>query len=379
MMSHCESSVMLFADMDPHHEQECVEGHYSISGLGSLPKDVSQGLDLSLFESINNDETCFDLFNDVVEEGRNGSGVGVDESEAAGQDDVIHSVLESEATGQDDVIHSVLNWALGSIKHDLDHDYDGKSDRVNELIDSSPENDVDESLSRSGSVSSPRLVRPQSESLSRSGGVSSPRLVRPQRPKRAATLKKRAVSICSDSSSEMSPKGRDPSGERSMSKNAIAARENREKKKQYVSNLERRNKVLEETTKRMRSEIETHRKKEEAMTNEIRYLRGCLANAPEISAVMKSVTQIPGWKQVSTSLSVSSKSQERKRWLRSNDEENASPPKSRRLHPLTGTDKTGLCLTGTEKTGVCVHVSDGAVSLEFCSQCSKSAKIASKR
>lgn len=337
MMSHSQSSVMLFTDMDPHHQQPA-EGHYSISGLGSLPKDVSQGLDLSLFENINNDETCFDLFNDAVEEGRNRSGVGVDESEAAGQDD-------------DVIDDSVLNWALGSMKHDLslDHDYDGKSECVNELIDSNAENDVDETQSRSGGVSSPHRV-----------------VIRSQRPKRGATLKKRAVSICSDSSEEMSPKRREPSGDRSMSKNAIAARENREKKKQYVSNLERSNKILEETNKRMKSEIDTYRKKQEAMVNEIRYLRGCLANSPEISAVMKSVLQIPGLKQVTTSLGVNSRNQERKRCLRSNDEENASPPKSRRL-------------TGTDKAGICVHVSDGTVSLEFCSQCSKSAKIASRR
>ena len=343
MMSHSQSSVMLFTDMDPHHQQQPAEGHYSISGLGSLPKDVSQGLDLSLFENINNDETCFDLFNDAVEEGRNGSGVGVDESEAAGQDDDI-------------IDDSVLNWALGSMKHDLslDHDYDGKSERVNELIDSNAENDIDETQSRSGGVSSPRRV-----------------VIRSQRPKRAASLKKRAVSICSDSSEEMeSPKARQPSGDRSMSKNAIAARENREKKKQYVSNLERSNKILEETNKKMKSEIDTYRKSQEAMVNEIRYLRGCLANSPEISAVIKSVLQIPGLKQVTTSLGINSKNQEsRKRCLRSNDEENASPPKSRRLQPLTG----------AEKAGICVHVNDGAVSLEFCSQCSKSAKIASKR
>lgn len=362
MMSHSRSSVMLFTEMDLHHQQPA-EGDSSISGLGSLPKDVSQGLDLSLFENINNDEIRFDLFNDTVEEGRNGSGVGVDE--AAGQDD-------------DVIDDSVLNWALGSMKHDLslDHDYDGKSERVNELIDSNAENDNDESQSRSGGVSSPHRV-----------------VIRSQRPKRAATLKKRTVSICSDSSEEMdSPKTRQPSGDRSMSKNAIAARENREKKKQYVSNLERRNKMLEETNERMRSEIDTCRRSQEAMVNEIRYLRGCLANSPEISAVIRSVLQIPGLKQVTTSIGINSKNQEsrnqknqesrnsnqesrnqknqesRKRCLRSNDEENASP-KSRRLQPLTGADKAGIC----------VHVNDGAVSLEFCSQCSKSAKIASKR
>lgn len=159
-----------------------------------------------------------------------------------------------------------------------------------------------------------------------------------------------------------------------MSKNAIAARENREKKKQYVSNLEQDLKRAEAENSKKDALIETFKKNQDALVTEVKYLRGCLANSAEISAVIKSVKNIPTFKQVTTSLGINSKYQEsRKRCLRSENEENEESParKSRRLQELTGTDNN--------LAGICVHVNDGAVSLEMCSQCHRSAKIAAKR
>ena len=210
MMSHSQSAVMLFAEMDQPVEGPSIYD----SGLGSLPKD-SLGLDLSQFEHINDDDPLsdFNLLHDEAEEGRNGSGVGVDEFRQVAAADV-----DCDSIGSD-----VLNWAVQSMAHDMSGDHDYQCKPVVEYIDSNAENDADESPVKSGDVSSPRRV-----------------VTRSERPKRSATLKKRAVSICSDSSEEMeSSKTRQTSADRSMSKNAIAARENREKKKQYVTNLEK--------------------------------------------------------------------------------------------------------------------------------------------
>lgn len=332
MMSHSESSVMLFTEMD-----QPAEGQLYDSILGPSPK-TTLGSDLSQFGCTNDEDLLFDLLQD--EEGRNWSGVGVDE-------------LGQEAAGTDSIASDVLDQALQSM-HDLtdDHDYHGKTVPLD--TESNAENDMDESPLRSGDVSSPRRA-----------------VTRPQRPKRAAAMKKRAVSICSDSSEEMeSPKTRQTSADRSMSKNAIAARENREKKKQYISDLEQRVEHLQKENSKKDLLLQTFEQNQEALVTEVQYLRGCLANSAEISAVINSVKRIPNFKQVTTSMGINSKNQEcRKRCLRSGNEENeASPARKRRIQALTGTDKAGIC----------VHVSDGAVSLEFCAQCSKSAKIAAK-
>lgn len=340
MMSHSESAVMLFTEMDQPAEGQM----YRNSGLGSLPKDNSLGLDLSQFENYTNDEDqIFDLLRED-EEGRNWSGVGVDElgPEAAGSDDGSFDPDEFDRTVQS--LHEPMSD---------DHDY-GKS----HATASNAENDVDELSSplRSGVVSIHRRV-----------------VTRSERPKRAAVLKKRAVSICSDSSEDMEPRKVrhiSTSAERSNSKNAIAARENREKKKQYVANLERDLKHYKEENSKNVALLDTFKKNQEALVTEVQYLRGCLANSAEISAVIREVKKIPNVKQVTTSLGINSKNQEsRKRCLRSENEENESgPAKKKRLQALTGSDRAGIC----------VHVNDGAISLEFCSQCHRSAKIASK-
>lgn len=328
-MTHAESSVMLFTEMD-----QPAEGQFYDSTLGAIPKS-SLGSDLSQFGCTNDEDLLFDLLQN--EEGRNWSGVGVDE-------------LGQEAEGS--ALPDVLNRVFQSFMHDLsdDHDYHGKPPST--AADSNAENDIDESPLRAGDVSSPRRT-----------------VTRSQRPKRAAAIKKRAVSICSDSSEEMeSPKPRPTSADRSMSKNAIAARENREKKKQYVSNLEQKVERLEEENSKKDVLLDTFKKNQEALVCEVQYLRACLANSTEISAVINSVKRIPNFKQVTTSMGINSKNQEnRKRCLKSGNEENeASPARKRRIQALTGADKAGIC----------VHVSDGSVSLEFCAQCSKSAKIA---
>lgn len=341
MMSHSDSEVMLFSEMDSP-----AEGQFYDSGLGSLPNDSSLGLALSQLDLPNDEDLSnfLNLLEEDDEEGMNRSRVGVDEvcPEAAGYD-AVQSHLPIQ--------HAV---------HDLsdDHNYGGNASSVAELVDSDAEDDCDDSPLRSCDVSNRRRV-----------------ISRVQRPKRAAALKKRAVSICSDTSEDVvSTKIRQTSADRygSLSKNAIAARENREKKKQYVLNLERNLEKMEAENSKKDALIETYKKNQEALVTEVNYLRGCLANSAEISAVIKSVKNNPNLQQVTTSLGLNSKNQEsRKRCLRSENEENEECParKSRRLQQLTG----------TEKAGICVHVSDGAVSLEFCSQCHRSARIAAKR
>ncbi|XP_076314605.1 uncharacterized protein LOC143226931, partial [Tachypleus tridentatus] len=77
-----------------------------------------------------------------------------------------------------------------------------------------------------------------------------------------------------------------------LSKNAIAARENRKKKKKYVEQLEnsvkkltKDNEILNQSVKEMREVIVN-------LTNEVSYLRGVVANIEEISTLIKGIKNI---------------------------------------------------------------------------------------
>ena len=132
-------------------------------------------------------------------------------------------------------------------------------------------------------------------------------------------------------------------------KNALAARLNRQKKKEYVHGLE--NKVGELT-----SENDTLRRRHEKMEsevlrlrNEVEYLKSVIANQSTLSNILEN---LPGITGVTLSPSMA-----RKRSPTSQTSANQRQAKCPKM--------------GAHSGGVCIHVGKGSkASLEFCSQCS---------
>ncbi|XP_050030996.1 uncharacterized protein [Dermacentor andersoni] len=142
-----------------------------------------------------------------------------------------------------------------------------------------------------------------------------------------------------------------------MSKNAIAARENRIKKKLYVNKLERSVRHLStENATLMKRTTDMSREIEE-LSEEVQYLRSVLCNVDEISALVRSV------RSVRPSLATNLK--------------NGYSLKRERVegdHDYIGTGGKRRPPVDKKAGGVCIHVANGAVSLEFCHRCASKSK-----
>lgn len=130
-------------------------------------------------------------------------------------------------------------------------------------------------------------------------------------------------------------------------KNALAARQNRQKKKEYVHGLENRvgqlsseNDVLKRNQEKMEGEVLRLR-------NEVEYLKSVLVNQSALANILEN---LPGITEVGLSSSIAGKRS------RSFDADQRRA-KNARLEGHSG--------------GVCIHVGKGSkASLEFCSHCS---------
>ncbi|CAN8001879.1 unnamed protein product [Ixodes hexagonus] len=148
-----------------------------------------------------------------------------------------------------------------------------------------------------------------------------------------------------------------------MSKNAIAARENRLKKKLYVNKLERSVRALTSENAELKRRTRDMAVEVEDLTEEVRYLKSVLANVDEISALVRNIrTAKPN---VLTSLKTAGK---------------RGPAED---HDYVGSNGGGggvkgsaCAVSGPGGNGVCVHVADGTLSLEFCHRCASQSKKA---
>ena len=193
-----------------------------------------------------------------------------------------------------------------------------------------------------------------------------------------------------------------------MSKNAIAARENRQKKKMYIDGLEG-------SVKRLRSENDVLSKQVvdlgQAVNNlneEVRYLRAVLANQGTLSALLKNIHNTKGVSITSSLKPQSTQVSTRKRKRLEIDEESCDATsvnsvsdsvalghgglsheknntvnggRVQRHHTVNSikekssdhsyaNQETESSNTDSATGGVCLHVSGTTVSLEFCARCS---------
>lgn len=146
-----------------------------------------------------------------------------------------------------------------------------------------------------------------------------------------------------------------------MTKNAIAARENRLKKKLYVSKLERSVRALSTENATLKRRSEDMSREIEELSEEVQYLRSVLCNVDEISTLVRSI------RSVRPSLATSLTNGATQKRLRMQDDHDYVSAGGKRRPP------------GESAGGVCIHVDNGAVSLEFCHRCAaKSKKLGTK-
>lgn len=157
-------------------------------------------------------------------------------------------------------------------------------------------------------------------------------------------------------------------------KNAIAARENRQKKKKYVEGLENDVAQLKEENKTLKARNESFTSVMRKLTDEVKYLRNVLANESTISLLLKSVAATPGI-SLSSSLVQSSSNEEPEKESDRKEEERQYATRSRKRRSAEGAEAAPSKRSrSTASGGVCLHVSGGKVSLELCEKCERKAK-----
>ncbi|XP_071497536.1 uncharacterized protein [Diadema antillarum] len=134
----------------------------------------------------------------------------------------------------------------------------------------------------------------------------------------------------------------DPTLSRNL-KNALAARENRLKKKKEWEYLKIQNSSLEKENQALRKDNQEHVETIAELEEQLRYYKSVLVNQSALSNLLQSMNPIPN-------LSLSS-----------------STPKTKHAR-LQAAETQGM------SGGVCLHVNGPQASLEFCSRCSRNAK-----
>ncbi|KAM4046777.1 CREB/ATF bZIP transcription factor isoform 1-T2 [Anomaloglossus baeobatrachus] len=146
-------------------------------------------------------------------------------------------------------------------------------------------------------------------------------------------------------------------------KNAVAARLNRLRKKEYVSGLEHTVSRLSEDNARLEQERKALGARVHELESEARYLRAVLANDSALSQLLSRLTGLGGVK-LSTSLF-------RDPYVKADDHDYALPGLARTVEPEEEE-------AGAPSAGVCLHVDKEKVSVEFCPACARSAAASAK-
>lgn len=137
-------------------------------------------------------------------------------------------------------------------------------------------------------------------------------------------------------------------------KNALAAKLNRQKKKEYMNNLESKLANVMSENEQLKAQESKMKDIITKLQLETKYLKGVLVNQSTLSTLLQSIPQIDNVK-LSSSL-VSGKT--RRSYYDEDDDKDLCRSSKR---PKMADDIAGVCL----------HVLDNTASLEFCSECSQ--------
>ncbi|XP_034552527.1 CREB/ATF bZIP transcription factor isoform X2 [Notolabrus celidotus] len=141
-----------------------------------------------------------------------------------------------------------------------------------------------------------------------------------------------------------------------INKNAIAARLNRLRKKEYVGSLEKKVGALFAENTGLKQDNTQLTKRVEELEDETRYLRAVLANESMLAQLLSRLSGVNGMKLSSSLL----------QGHNSNDHDYALPRKRVKVEEK---ETSG---------GVCLHVDKNHVSVEFCTKCAESASTSLK-
>lgn len=197
----------------------------------------------------------------------------------------------------------------------------------------------------------------------------------------------------------------------SMSRNAINARENRQKKKEYMKNLENSVDKLKTENAELKNECNSLTKTVTDLTSEVEYLKGVLANQSTLATILNKLSDIPGlalstsFKPKEANNNVVQPQGKRKKCLENQEnvsKSNVSETKRRKVTRSSSkqmdpssrecdeSTKAGIHNTrcksesnggnlSTDTRGVCLHVSGSSVSVELCDLCSKKSQKVLKK
>jgi hypothetical protein len=161
--------------------------------------------------------------------------------------------------------------------------------------------------------------------------------------------------------------GRKPSKgqNKCMTRNAIAARENRERKKAYIEDMEKKLHISEGENRKMRSIITALTKKNEELSDENKYYKGVLANDSKMSQVIKHLAEVSQIELIGTQMIATKGNHSVEVTV------DSKTRKSTRIASKAETQTNGYRLKNdTDSSGICLHVNNNEVSLEFCAKCS---------
>lgn len=144
----------------------------------------------------------------------------------------------------------------------------------------------------------------------------------------------------------------------SQNRGAINARENREKRKLYIKGLEDSVSQLTKENESMKSQIDLLQKTVDALSQDAAYLRNVMENQSELSKILQAVSTVPGI-TVKPSLKT----------VNSSETANVSKKNGKRAIPASDDVPNKKVKT---QGGICLHVRNGSVSFELCSQCNAS-------
>jgi regulator of replication initiation timing len=154
-----------------------------------------------------------------------------------------------------------------------------------------------------------------------------------------------------------------PKDDKCMSRNAIAARENREKKKLYVENLEKELSALTKNSEAMAASMNSLKKRNGDLESENTYLKAVLANMPQIAALIDHMATVPTVPLIGTSFKPNEQVSGNSHKKSSNPVESNSVRKSHRI------------ASKMENPGICFHINGhNCMSLELCNKCSDASK-----
>ena len=191
----------------------------------------------------------------------------------------------------------------------------------------------------------------------------------------------------------------DCSYSRSMSKNAIAARENRQKKKNYIAGMEKTIKSLSTENDQLRKKVGGLQKELSFMKQNIAYLQNVILNDSALSRLLRNIPNTPDIRFVSPTDLVSSVSESSDvledvcSSKRKCMEEIGKNSESKRQNALVNQSEQYMVSKikdhdygsaggsnikrKVDKTvaGVCLHVNNSMVSIEMCEYCNRQAAV----